>query len=339
MQKKTANILSYLFWTALAVVLVWLSVRTIDWKQFWEALLQCRWGWVAMGFAAALAVFYVRALRWRMQLLPFVPKSSIRTSFNAYNICMLVNLILPRVGEVVRCGYVVKRSSVDENGKRRMTLDKALGTMVADRVWDILSLVIIALLVAFTMWERSGSFFKDSLFGAMLGKLNLMWILLGVLVLVAAFLFLAWKLKDRNRFWSKVWNVVKGMRDGILSCLHMRHGWLFIVYTVLIWVLYWFMCICAIEAVQNIEAFSALKISDALFIMFAGSVSSIIPVPGGFGAYHAVVAGVLNGIWGIPFGTAMIFATLTHETQVIATAVAGIWSYLDESFFRKKNSC
>lgn len=339
MQKKTANILSYVFWTALAVVLVWLSVRSIDWKQFGEALKQCKWGWIALGFVAALAVFYVRALRWRMQLLPFDPNTSIRTNFNAYNICMVVNLILPRVGEVVRCGYVVKRSSVDENGKRRITLDKALGTMVVDRVWDILSLAIIALLVAVTMWEKAGSFFTGSLFGAVMGKVSLVWILLAVLVLVAAFLFLAWKLKDRNRFWTKVWDVVKGMRDGILSCLHMRHGWLFIVYTVLIWVLYWIMCVCAIHAVQDIEAFAVLKPSDALLIMFAGSVSSIIPVPGGFGAYHTVVAGVLDGIWGIPFGTAMIFATLTHETQVIATAFAGIWSYLDESFFRKKNSC
>ena len=339
MQKKTANILSYVFWTALAVVLVWLSVRSIDWKQFAEAMTRCRWEWIALAFVAAVAVFYIRAMRWRMQLLPFDEKSSVRTSFNAYNICMLVNLILPRVGEVVRCGYVVRHSSADENGKRRITLDKALGTMVVDRVWDILSLAIIALLVAFTMWEQSGSFFKDSLFGAVLGKMNLLWILLGCLVLAAAFLYLAWRLRNRNRFWTKVWDVVKGMRDGVLSCLHMRHGWLFIVYTVLIWVLYWLMCVCAIKAVQDIEAFAVLKPSDALFIMFAGSVSSIIPVPGGFGAYHAVVAGVLDGIWGIPFGTAMIFATLTHETQVIATAVTGIWSYLDESFFRKKNSC
>ena len=339
MQKKTRNILSYVFWMALAVVLVWFSLRSVDWKQFGEALSQCNWAWIAVGFAAALAVFYVRALRWRMQLLPFDPETSVRTNFNAYNICMVVNLILPRVGEVVRCGYVVKRSSVDENGKRRITLDKALGTMVVDRVWDILSLAIVALLVAFSMWDKSGSFFKDSLFSALLGKVNAIWIVLAVLVLCAVFVYLAWRFREKNRFWAKVWVVVKGMRDGLLSCMHMRHGWLFIVYTVLIWGLYWFMCVCAIKAVAGIEAFSVLHPSDALLIMFAGSVSSIIPVPGGFGAYHAVVSGVLTAVWGIPFGTAMIFATLTHETQVIATAVAGIRSYLDESFFRKKNSC
>ena len=339
MQKKTANILSYVFWIALAVVLVWLSLRSVDWKQFGEAMKQCDWGWIATGFAAALAVFYVRALRWRMQLLPLDGNSSVRTSFNAYNICMVVNLILPRVGEVVRCGYVVKHSGADENGKRKITLDKALGTMVVDRVWDIVSLMIVALLVALSMWSKSGSFFKDSLFVALMGKMNVMWVVVGILVLCAAFVFLAWRFRDRNRFWRKVWEVVKGLRDGIVSCLHMRHGWLFIVYTFLIWVLYWFMCVCAVKAVAGVEGFSQLHPSDALLIMFAGSVSAIIPVPGGFGAYHTVVSGVLSAVWGIPFGTAMIFATLTHETQVIATAVTGIWSYLDESFFRKKNSC
>ena len=75
--------------------------------------------------------------------------------------------------------------------------------------------------------------------------------------------------------------------------------------------------------------------TDAFFLMIAGSISSVVPVPGGFGAYHGVVAGALLSIWNIPMGTGMIFATLSHESQAITQALCGLASYIHESFFRK----
>ena len=63
--------------------------------------------------------------------------------------------------------------------------------------------------------------------------------------------------------------------------------------------------------------------------------STVIPVPGGFGAYHSVVAGAISAVWGIPFATGMVFAILAHESQVIVQAVLGLGSYVYESFIRK----
>lgn len=335
MQKKKANKWSWILWALLAVVLLWFSMRAVDWVQFADALRQCRWPWVILGMALGLLVFWIRAARWRMQIKPLDPAISNLDSFNAYNICMAVNLALPRVGEVVRCGYVVKHSEKGEDGQRKLTIEKTLGTMVTDRVWDIVSILVIAVLVAVFLWDRAGAFFKGELGDAVAGKMSMMWLAVAVLVLLGLFVLLAWKMRGRGGIWEKIWNVVIGTRDGLLSCLHMRSGWLFIVYTVLIWVLYWVMCYCCIMALGNMEAFAGLGLADALFLMFAGAVSSIIPVPGGFGAYHAVVAGVLSGLCGVPFGVAMIFATLSHESQAIMTAVVGAVSYFWESFFRK----
>lgn len=334
MQKKKTNILSYIFWTALAIALLWFQFRDTNWDEFYDAIARCKWGWVLLGLSAALLVPFIRALRWRMLLLPMDKEMSVRTCFNAYNICMIVNLALPRVGEIVRCGYVAKNSSVDENGAKRVTIDKALGTMVVDRVWDILSLLIVTALVLITMWKKSNDAFDFS----SLGKSKVIWIVLGVIVLIALFIYLAWKLKDRNRFWSKVWGFIRGMLDGISSSLHMRHGWLFIVYTLVIWTLYWVMCVCAIKAFSGNPEFAPLLVSDALFIMFAGSASAVVPVPGGVGVYHAGVAGVLERIWGIAHDSSNAFAVLTHGSQTIATALEGIWSYVDESFFHRKKS-
>ena len=127
----------------------------------------------------------------------------------------------------------------------------------------------------------------------------------------------------------------------------MKHGWLFIVYTVLIWTCYWLMSACILWALQGIDPAGAspelaealgridsLGMADALFLMFAGAVSSLIPVPGGFGAFHSVVAGVLSSIYGIPFGVGLVFATLSHESQILSNATCGAVSYIHETFFR-----
>ena len=337
MKKKTANILSTILWAVLAVVLLWLSMRSVDWKQFGDALKECRWEWVVLGMFLGLVVFWIRALRWRMQILPFDEKVSRMDCFNAYNICMLVNLALPRVGEVVRCGYVVKHSEKGEDGKPKLSFEKALGTMVTDRLWDIVSILVIAVLVAVFLWDRSGSFFKGDLSGAVASKMGLMWIAVAAVVLLALFVFVVWKLRGRGGLWGKIWGIIEGTKEGLLSCLHMRRGWLFIVYTVLIWVLYWLMCYSCVRALDRVPEFASLDLGDALFLMFAGSVSSIIPVPGGFGAYHAVVAGALTALCGVPFGIAMIFATVSHESQAALNAIAGLVSYGAESFVRKKH--
>ena len=71
---------------------------------------------------------------------------------------------------------------------------------------------------------------------------------------------------------------------------------------------------------------------DALFLMIAGSFGWLVPVPGGFGAFHFIVSLALSTIYGVPFASGIIFATLSHESQAITMAVCGGISYLDETF-------
>ena len=115
----------------------------------------------------------------------------------------------------------------------------------------------------------------------------------------------------------------------------MKRAWLFFLYTAIIWALYWIMSASIVWALQDIESFAQLTLTDAFFLMIAGSISSVVPVPGGFGAYHGVVAGALHRIWKMPMGIGMVYATLNHESQVLTQAVCGLASYIHESFFRR----
>lgn len=334
MESRVKNILKYLFWAAVAVVLVYFCFRSIDWEQFWQAMQQCRWEYVLLAMGFGLLVAFIRGLRWQMLLKPIDPATSALTCFNAYNICLAANLVFPRAGEVARLGYVVKNSSKDSSGQRRITFDKALGTLLIERGWDILVGIVMAVCLAIFAHERFGGFFQDILKG--LGGARTLWIASAAILAIAGlFIFLARKYKDASPFWGKIWGFLVGIGHGLGSFRHMEKGWLFLLYTVIIWLLYWLTSAAILWALQDVEAFSGLSLLDAFFIAMVGSFSSIVPVPGGFGAFHGVVGGFLKSVWGISMGTGMIYATLNHESQVLIQALAGIGSYIHESFFRK----
>ena len=334
MESRVKNILKYLFWAAVAVVLVYFCFRSIDWEQFWQAMQECRWEYVILAMAFGLIVGLVRGLRWQMLLRPIDPATSVITCFNAYNICLAANLVLPRAGEVARLGYVVKNSSKDPSGQRRMTLDKALGTLLVERGWDILVGVVMAVCLVVFARERFGGFFQDMLKG--LGGARTLWIASAAILAIAGlFIFLAQKYKDASPFWGKIWGFLGGIGHGLGSFRHMEKGWLFLLYTVLIWLLYWLTSAAILWALQDVDVFAPLTFLDAFFIAMIGSFSSVVPVPGGFGAFHGVVGGFMKSVWSIPMGTGMIYATLNHESQVLIQALAGIGSYIHESFFRK----
>ena len=327
MDKKVKKSLTYVLFILIAVVLLYFSFRAVEWDAFVEALESCRWGWVILSMVVGALVILVRGLRWRMQMLPLDPDATLLTSFNAYSIGLAASLVLPRMGDIVRCGYLTKNTTIG--------FDKSIGTMVVDRVWDIVSMLLIGVALVVLFWTHFGGFIVDNYLGAIVSNRTLWIILIAGVLLLAFLLWLLWKLRNRGGFWTKAWGFVQGIGDGLVSCLKMRHGWLFILYTIIIWVGYWFMSYCVIIALQDIEAFASMGAVDALFLMFAGTVSTIIPVPGGFGAYHSVVAGAISAVWGVPFATGMIFAILAHESQVIVQAVLGLGSYVYESFFRK----
>lgn len=333
MDKKTKTFLRYLFWGAVAVVLLYFCFRSIQWDQFLDALRHCRWGYVLLAMALGAVVQYLRGRRWRMQLLPLDPSTSAVTTFNAYNICMAVNLALPRAGEVVKLGYVVRHSAADADGKRLLSFDKALGTLLTERVWDALVTLLLGGVLLALMWNSFGTYLMESLAGIG-GAGPLLWALAGAAGLVAALLVLCYALREKGGFFGRVWGFITGIGSGLGSFLRMKNAWLFVVYTLLIWGLYWLTSACIVWALQDIEAFSSLGMADAFFLMIAGAISSVVPVPGGFGAYHGVVCGALLSIWGIPVGTGMIFAVLNHESQVLMQAVLGLGSYIHESFFR-----
>ena len=216
-----------------------------------------------------------------------------------------------------------------------MTADKVLGTVVIERAWDIVFVTLLATTFTILNWKTFGSFFSE-LVASIGTRQGLLWLVVALLLIIPIFIVLAKRLQYKGGVWAKTWGFIEGIGKGLGTFRQMENGWMFILLTMLIWLLYWIMSACILWALKDNEAFSALTITDALFLAIVGAMSSLVPVPGGFGAYHGLVSGALKTLWNIPMSTGMVYATLNHESQIITQALAGIVSYLHESFFRKK---
>ena len=350
MNKKVGNILKYGLPALLAAVLLYFAFRGVGWDDFWSALKACRWEYVILSMLFGLLAFYLRALRWREILLPIDSTTSMRTCFNAVNISYVVNMALPRVGEVLRCGYITRHSARQDDGegegKRLASFDKVLGTAALERSVDIVALLFLLVVFLLFTWDRFGSFFSEKIFGAAAGRFSAGLVLKVALavILVAAFVWAVIRFSDRWKPLQKISDFCKGLGQGFVSCLKMKKaGWFFLL-TAMIWCCYWMMSATILWAVQGIDQSAVsqaladtvartqdLNLTDALFLMLAGGLSSIVPVPGGYGAFHFIVAGAISSVYGLPFEFGMIFATLSHESQGVNQILWGAISFIDES--------
>lgn len=328
--KKT---LKYLASAAVAVLLLWFSFRDVEWASFAAVLKECHWGYVALSMAAGSFAFLLRALRWRRLLMPIDESISTLTTFNGVNIGMISNFVFPRIGEFVRCGVITRRSApVDPEhpDKKKASYDKVLGTVVLERSWELLVMLLLLAVVVIAGFKRFGGFFVEQIWNPMAQRLDfsIWWIVALLVAVCVAGLWLLWRYRESNAFCSKVWGIFKGILQGFASCLKMDKKWLFFAYTACIWLTYWLMAASTVWAAPFLEH---LDIIDALFLSLVGGIGFAVPVPGGIGAFHFVISLALSMVYGIPMEMGIVYATLSHTSQAITQIFFGAVSYVVEA--------
>ena len=315
MNAKTSKILRYILSALLAAVLLYFSFRKVRWSDFKDVLQQCRWGYVALSMIFGVLSSAVRALRWRLLLSSMDSDRGWWRAFNAVNIGKLTDLALPHAGEFVRCGYIASPAT---------PYNRILGSVALERSWDIISLLLLILVLLTGGQARFGDFFASKIWEPLSGRVSIK-VLAIALAVVAAIVLSIVLSRGIRRF-------AKGLWEGFVTCIKMPRKGLFLVQTVALWLCFLMMCWFMIKAIPQV---SSMDLFDALFIMLTGSLASIVPVPGGFGAFHYLIAIALNSIYGIPFEMGIVFATLSHESQALTTIVFGLGSLVFEAIRRR----
>lgn len=336
MDKKITKILKYLLSALLAAILLYFSFREVEWADFVEGLKGCRWEYIALSMAAGAFAFWLRALRWRKLLLPLDDSITRITAFNGINIGNISNFVFPRIGELVRCGVITRRSLPADPQKpehKKASYDKVLGTVVLERGWELLVMLLLLVVVVVGGFDRFGAFFVGQIWTPMSQKLDfsIWWIVAVLVIAVAAVGYVLWRFRDSNAFCGKVWGIFRGLVQGFTSCLKMDQKWLFFAYTAMIWLTYWLMAASTVWAAPFLDD---LTIIDALFLSLVGGLGFAVPVPGGIGAFHFVISLALAGLYDVPMEMGIIYATLSHTSQAITQIVFGAGSYIYEAVRR-----
>lgn len=330
---RTKQIIKYVISLALAALLLGVSFREVEWKDFIAGLKDCRWGFVVLSMVAGAAAFWVRGLRWRRLLLPIDDSISRVTTFNGINIGNISNFVLPRIGEFVRCGVITRRSlpvTKSDLTVKKASYDKVLGTVVLERSWELLVMCLMLVIVIVGGFERFGNFFLENIWAPMASGLDfsIWWIVAAAFAVGVAAICLVRRFRQTSALCAKVWGIFTGIYQGFASCLKMEKKWLFFAYTALIWLLYWFMAASTVWAAPFL---ADLDLIDALFLSLVGGLGFAVPVPGGIGAFHFVISLTLATMYGVPAELGVVYATLSHTSQAVTQIAFGLGSYAHET--------
>jgi uncharacterized protein (TIRG00374 family) len=326
--------LQYIIIIAATVLLIWLSLRGLkvgEGENKWDYLIHT-WRTADKGWLLLMAFVYtishvIRAERWRLVLLALGKQTSFRNGFLSLMVGYLVNLVIPRGGEVSRCYNLYKLDKVP--------VEITFGTVVMERIVDLLCLAIL-IGVSFVLESQKLFAFIDTLpinIEAGSSKFVILLCLGGFLFLV--FIVCYWLIRKNeklNRLAIKIW---EGFKGGLFSFFQLEKKGLFVFFSIVIWIFYFFMSYCVIRA---FPATSDLGFQAVMGLFAIGAIAMAVPLPGGTGSYHVLVPQGLVFLYGIPKTEAVAFTFIFHGWQTVIVIFAGALSLIVTSILVKKNS-
>jgi glycosyltransferase 2 family protein len=331
LRKAILQTLKFLAFFAVGIVLLWFAFRTVNFTKLWVELKEADYSWLLLSAFFGLAAFISRARRWVLLVNPLGFTPSTRNAFYALMTGYLANLALPRIGEITRCVALGK--------KEKIPVDKLIGTVVIERTIDFISLLVIMIILIFTSGEQIGLFLKESILipiqqkvFSIFGNTWILWIILFSLGVITLFLMIRYKKNLRKiHFFSKIFDLVRGIINGLKTITNLKRKWEFIFHTVFIWINY---ALMTWVVVFSLPSTSHLTFGNSIFILVIGGLAMSAPVQSGLGAFHYIVSQGLLVVNGIPLEDGLAYALLTHESQLIMVAIIGTISFF--IIFRKE---
>jgi uncharacterized protein (TIRG00374 family) len=303
----------------LTALLLWLSLRGLTLGEgenksdfLWKAWQNSNKGYLGLMALVAILSHLLRAERWRMLLVPTGNKVGLTNSFLSLMIGYLVNLAVPRGGEVSRCYNLYKLE--------KTPVEVSFGTVVVERMVDVICLLLLIALSFFAEWQKLKKFIDALNFSSGEGFSISPWMIvvfLGVIVFAAAIFFLR-----KNK---KLLKIIEGFKEGLLAIFKMQNKGLFIAFSLGIWLLYFLMSYLVIKAFPETED---LGFSAVLTLFAVGSIAMAAPLPGGAGSYHTLVPLALVMLYNLPQADAVAFVFIFHGWQTILMILMGVLSLI-----------
>lgn len=309
--KKTSFILLPI---ALGVFLIWYSTSKLSQSDIQSIELSFKtanYWWVALSLLFGILSHLSRAYRWQFLLEPLGYKPRLANSVMAVLIAYLLNLFIPRSGEIARAASIKKYENIP--------FEKGFGTIVAERVADVIMLFLIIGLAFFLQAELIGSYiFKDDSKSSWIYKIALL-----VALSLGGYVIYYILQKSKNPFIVKVISFATGLLDGAKSIFTMKKKWKFIFHTIFIWLMYvlmFYVVTFALPETTNLPF-------EAIIVGFVVGGLSMALTNGGLGTYPVFVASALI-LYNIEDNPARAFGWIMWTAQTIMVIVFGSLSFI-----------
>lgn len=334
-KNKLSKIIQLVILLGLGIFFVWFSMRKLTpedvaiVKDSAKSVLNARGLlFITLCILCSAAANYVRGLRNILMIEPLGYKVRKSVAFYSVMTCYLANLAFPRLGEVLRCTFLQRYENVP--------FQKSLGTIVTERsidliVWLFFFIIIVlinsSLLVNIVL--DNGITLGDALREKINGLVANPKLYIGIVLLIVLCLtiFFTRKWWSKKSFFVKIANFFKGIIQGIISIKDLQKPWLFVIETVLIWILYFlgtYCCFFAFPFLQHLGAFPAFTV--LIFSTIAFMISQ-----GGLGAYPLMVASILI-LYGINYSQGLAAGWIGWSAQTLMSLVFGSISLILASF-------
>lgn len=328
MKRILINILKIFIPLLCGIGLLWYMYGKMDLHEIGKILQSdINYTWILISAVFGILSHIVRALRWRIQLQVLDMRPSMHVLANAIFGMYAVNLLLPRVGEVWRCGYVAH----DQKG----SFVKVVGSMISERLTDTITVALLTVVLFFMQMGFIREFLAKypALEESLMATATSPWLYVSVF-LIAVLLFLLFKRKSENVYINKAKTTIRNLWHGVKSIFHMRNTSMFLFYTLLMWVLYFLeLYVCFFAFPQT----ASLGIVCAYTCFILGSISMGLPVQGGLGPWHWTIIGALS-LYGVGANAAGAFALVAHGIQMGVMIVLGIYAFFSISFAKRKEA-
>ena len=310
----------------LGLGILWWMYRGTDWNDFLHcAIYDVHWGWMAVSLAFGILPQAARAWRWKMALKPLDEHPRRSTCVDAIFISYAASLVVPRIGEVTRCGTLKKADGV--------SFTKSLGTVVTERVVDSVIMLIFTGVAFLTQLPMFVSFLQET--GTNLTDIMQRFTTTGYLVTLLCMvtaLAAAVILVHKFRVFRKGRDMLHDLWQGIISLRDVDNLPLYLFYSILIWVGYFLHFYTAFFCFDFTAGFS---ISASFLIFCVGTFAVLVPTPNGAGPWHFAVKTMLV-LYGVAEQQAILFALVVHTVQTALVVVLGMFGWLRVSLRKPK---
>ncbi len=327
MKKTALKVLKFIAFFALGAFIFWLIYKDQDIERIKSVLTNdVKYFWVIVSLLVGLLSHISRTLRWGLMIEPIGHKPRFINTFMAVMVGYLMNMAFPRMGEISRCGVLSRYEKI--------SFTKLVGTVVAERLVDMISLLILLGVVIVAQFGKMLHFIQENpeIHEKLSSVFSSPYLLSGfILLIILAFVFR--KAFKGTSVFKKIIEILKNFKEGFISIRSIkRKGW-FYFHSAFIWLMYYVMLYAvffAFDFTSNLNPMAGLT----TFVM--ASFGMVAPVQGGIGAWHFMAKEALS-LYGVANENGIIFAFVAHTSMTAMIIIIGIISMLALPFINGRN--